>query len=270
MCEGQLSIYERHQRMIIKRSVENVTERKNQLPYELRTESALKFTMDYIVQIILTEYNEFNSEIQIFYPFVSDRLCSIRQDIEHQRMNGPNIVQIMEQCTRFHIHYGVLLMVSENTVDLSRKNSDYLADCLAALELLYDDKNNEYLNKAEFGTYMLLNELKDDFNLLTVQQITTKVSNGPQLHFITRLQTAMQANNVTELSDVIVQSEYMLACISLLYCEKDLPQTVAKEVYSKIRQKVKTSASFCIYGNVWNDTQDFFRKKTQSSFDEAG
>jgi hypothetical protein len=150
-------------------------------PYDLRSGPVLLQTMNYLITNIMDRFDQ-EREQGDWYNFLWDRLRAIRkvekklffllfnfdsQELTQQHLRDENAIEILEQCARFHIFCSAFL--SEYSRDLfdPNLNDKMLIDCLNQLRECYmthkQQNNTQSLkNLAEFSSYMLLINLKDD------------------------------------------------------------------------------------------------------------
>lgn len=92
---------------------------------------------------------------------------SVLQELTQQHLRDEVAIEILEQCARFHIFCSAFLSEYSRDAFDSNLNDKMLADCLNQLRecyLAHQQQNNlqPLRNMAEFSSYMLLINLKDD------------------------------------------------------------------------------------------------------------
>lgn len=188
--------------------------------HELRPESILQITMNYIVYQYMDLCDERYSDIAHWFHFLSDRLRSIRQDIKLQCLRSCGVVQLVECCVRFHIHC-IFQLIGEENADMHKANMNDLADSLQLLFQVYDDLYNTVSircsNEAEHRAYNILLKLNEKH--ITSSVLKGRFSRDPskEIDFALRAHMALATANYKKWLMLLSEASYMCACIMLCY-----------------------------------------------------
>lgn len=197
-----------------------VWDQENYHPFshELRPQSVLEFTLNYILYYCLDLCD--HTEHDKFY-FLNDRTRSIRQDIEHQDLRSPGVAELIEKCTRFHIHSIYRFIADEAAAVLNEVNMENLSDCLQLLFRVYDDLysllSNRCLNEAEFRAYRILLNLNEEKISSSVLLMHTNIQQSNEIEFALRVHISLTTSNYEKFFELLSNSTYMSACIMLRY-----------------------------------------------------
>lgn len=111
-------------------------------------------------------YNAIYIQVNVseWYHFLWDRTRAIRKDITQQELCCQGAVELVEQCSRFHIYCSARLVGEEPSVFDQKINTENLTKCLQTLKYMYHDLQvkNEYCpNESEFRAYVILLNMND-------------------------------------------------------------------------------------------------------------
>jgi hypothetical protein len=190
------------------------------LGHELRPESVLKLTMNYIFHNIMDLCDDPYTCLSNWFDFVSDRTRSIRKDITQQEMCSPGSVLIVEQCARFHIHCAARLIAEDAMVFDQKTNTENLTKCLQSLKYMYHDLALKFIrcpNEAEFRAYVVLLNLHDCNFLFEVKQLPADILHSPEIRYALSVYMAMESNNYVKFFSLVRATPYLNACILLRY-----------------------------------------------------
>lgn len=191
------------------------------LPQDLRPESTLKLTMNYLLHFIMNLCEDDNYEVGEWFHFVWDRTRGIRKDITMQELCSPVCAELVEQCVRFHIHCAHRLVDQPPGQFDQKINTENLTKCLQTLKYMYDDlkeKNIECPNEAEFRAYVILLNLNDSGNFLwEIKQLNRDTLGSSEIRFALDAYFAISHNNYVKFFDLVRGSTYLTACILMRY-----------------------------------------------------
>lgn len=134
------------------------------LPHELRPGPVLSRTMDYLLHSIMDKPDTQPGIIGEWYDFLWSRTRAIRKDITQQHLCDSTSVDLLEKCTRFHIHCAAVLCEEDAAVFNSKINDENLTKCIQSLKDFYHDlslSGKMCQNEAEFRGYDILLNLGD-------------------------------------------------------------------------------------------------------------
>lgn len=235
--------------LAVKQYSRSSADQESPLPYELRNERALRLTMHYLLRNIINLLDDnVNCTVNIsdWYHFLWDRTRSLRKDITQQVLCSQNVVELVEQCARFHIHCSARLINEDPSVFDQKINTENLTKCLQTLKYMYNDLRLRKLdckNEAEFRGYIVLLNLNDGNFLWEMKQLSKNILNSTEVRFALAVYFAIETNNYVKFFDLVRQTTYMNACILLRYFVQ--MRLVAMKIIMKGYQ-VKNAVQFSI------------------------
>ncbi|CAF0849862.1 unnamed protein product [Rotaria sp. Silwood1] len=184
-------------------------------PYDLRSGPALLHTMNYLITNIMDKFDQ-EREQGDWYNFLWDRLRAIRKELTQQHLRDEIAIEILEQCARFHIFCSAFL--SEYSRDLfdPKLNDKMLIDCLNQLRecyLTHKQQNNmqSLRNVAEFSSYMLLMNLKEDNEtLLRIRHLIQDITEISEINVAINIYRSLLINNTTKFFSLIENNATLL------------------------------------------------------------
>ncbi|CAF0759909.1 unnamed protein product [Rotaria sordida] len=184
-------------------------------PYDLRSGPALLHTMNYLITNIMDKFDQ-EREQGDWYNFLWDRLRAIRKELTQQHLRDEIAIEILEQCARFHIFCSAFL--SEYSRDLfdPKLNDKMLIDCLNQLRecyLTHKQQNNiqSLRNVAEFSSYMLLMNLKEDNEtLLRIRHLIQDITEKSEINIAINIYRSLLINNTTKFFSLIENNATLL------------------------------------------------------------
>ncbi|XP_055844768.1 protein xmas [Episyrphus balteatus] len=190
------------------------------LAHELRPESTLKMTMQYLMHRIMGLCDIPDLNIGDWFHFVWDRTRSIRKDITQQELCSTGAVELVEQCARFHIHCAARLVAEDPSVFDQKINTENLTKCLQTLKYMYNDlriKDIRCKNEAEFRGFIVLLNLNDANFLWELQDLPEEIQNSVEVRSAIAFYKCMESNNYVRFFNLVRKTSYMNACILLRY-----------------------------------------------------
>ncbi|XP_052873486.1 uncharacterized protein LOC128278797 [Anopheles cruzii] len=193
------------------------------LPHELRTEQALGRTMRFLLEHLADRCDEEpeGTNVSDWYHYIWDRTRGVRKDITQQDLCTPGVVELMEQCTRFHIHCAARLVAEDPSVFDQKINTENMTKCLQTLKYMYTDlaaQGARSPNEAEFRAYMVLLYLNDGNFLWELRQhAASGIVHSPEVQFALTVYFALDQNNHVRFFELVRSTTYMNACLLLRY-----------------------------------------------------
>lgn len=190
------------------------------LSHELRPEPVLTMTMNYLITTIINRIENPEENIAEWYNFCWDRLRGIRKDIIQQQLCNLQIVEIIEQCARFHICcYDYLWGIDVSIFD-DKINTENLMNCLQTLVHMYEDLSRRDIccpNEAEFNAYMIILKLNSGDLLWEYQSFSSKVRLSSFIKAAINLYNAFSSKICSRFFSIVKKSPYLMACLSHRY-----------------------------------------------------
>ncbi|XP_053686152.1 protein xmas [Sabethes cyaneus] len=226
-CKFQVASYEAgdssqqidHQKAI-KQYSRSSADQEAPMPHELRSESGLERTMNYLLHRIVDDCDDEEVNLADWFHFVWDRTRSLRKDITQQELCSAKAVRLVEQCARFHIHCAARLVAEEPSVFDQKINTENMTKCLQSLKYMYHDlglKGIRCPNEAEFRAYVVLLNLNDGNFLWEIKQLPADILHSNEIRFALKVYFALENNNYVKFFRLVRQTTYMNACILLRY-----------------------------------------------------
>lgn len=217
---------------MVKEYVRSGADQEEPLSYELRPPDILDRTMLYlaanIIDLIDNEEEDDDDEgddddqqagstlVGTWYNFLWNRLRAIRKDITQQDLNGLSSVHLMECCVRFHIYAAHRLVEAEASIFDQKINDDGLRKSLQSLKDFYYDlslKNIECLNEAEFRSYDIILNLRENDAIRDISRYRKSVRNSEQVQFAIKVHAAFNDNNYVKFFNLLKQASFLDACV---------------------------------------------------------
>ncbi|CAF0788053.1 unnamed protein product [Adineta ricciae] len=187
--------------------------------YDLRSGPVLLQTMNYLITNIMDKFDQ-DREQADWYNFLWDRLRAIRKEITQQHLRDETAIEILEQCARFHIFCSAFLSEYSRDAFDPNLNMKMLIDCLNQLRdcyLTHKQQNNYQAlkNVAEFSSYMLLINLKDDNEtLLRIRRLIQDITHISEVQVALNIHRSLLLNNTTKFFSLIANEATLLqSCI---------------------------------------------------------
>uniref|UniRef100_A0A182QKL8 Germinal-center associated nuclear protein n=1 Tax=Anopheles farauti TaxID=69004 RepID=A0A182QKL8_9DIPT len=220
------------------------------LPHELRSQQALGRTMHFLLTNLAdlcdTDENEGGGNVSDWFHYIWDRTRGVRKDITQQDLCSPAVVELVEQCTRFHIHCAARLVSEDPSVFDQKINTENMTKCLQTLKYMYTDlaqRGQRCPAEAEFRAYMVLLYLNDGNFLWELRQLPEAIIHSREIQFALSVYFTLEENNFVRFFQLVRTTTYMNACILLRY-------------FTQVRQKaldilrkayaVRTTTSFSL------------------------
>ncbi|XP_030758644.1 uncharacterized protein LOC115884268 [Sitophilus oryzae] len=205
----------------VKQYSRSSADQESPLPHDLRPVKVLQFTMNYLVYTFM-DLCDTDSEVNIaeWYHFLWDRTRGIRKDITQQALCSQGAVELVEQCTRFHIHCAARLTSEDPSVFDHKINDENLTKCLQTLKYMYNDlhlKGEKCSNEAEFRAYVILLNLSDGNFMWEVQKLPEDIQKSPEIRFALQVYSAADTHNYVKFFKLIKSTTYLNACILMRY-----------------------------------------------------
>uniref|UniRef100_A0A182W7F3 Germinal-center associated nuclear protein n=1 Tax=Anopheles minimus TaxID=112268 RepID=A0A182W7F3_9DIPT len=194
------------------------------LPHELRSQQALGRTMHFLLTNLADLCDDDESEgganVSDWFHYIWDRTRGIRKDITQQDLCSPTVVELVEQCTRFHIHCAARLVSEDPSVFDQKINTENMTKCLQTLKYMYTDlakRGQRCPAEAEFRAYMVLLYLNDGNFLWELRQLPEVIIHSREIQFALSVYFALEENNFVRFFQLVQSTSYMNACILLRY-----------------------------------------------------
>ncbi|XP_052893288.1 uncharacterized protein LOC128301032 [Anopheles moucheti] len=194
------------------------------LPHELRSQQALGRTMHFLLTNLADLCDDDESEgggnVSDWFHYIWDRTRGIRKDITQQDLCSPTVVELVEQCTRFHIHCAARLVSEDPSVFDQKINTENMTKCLQTLKYMYTDlakRGQRCPAEAEFRAYMVLLYLNDGNFLWELRQLPEAIIHSSEIQFALSVYFALEENNFVRFFQLVQSTSYMNACILLRY-----------------------------------------------------
>ncbi|XP_050076483.1 uncharacterized protein LOC126563787 [Anopheles maculipalpis] len=194
------------------------------LPHELRSQHALGRTMHFLLTNLADlcddEESEGGGNVSDWFHYIWDRTRGIRKDITQQDLCSPTVVELVEQCTRFHIHCAARLVSEDPSVFDQKINTENMTKCLQTLKYMYTDlaqRGQRCPSEAEFRAYMVLLYLNDGNFLWELRQLPEAIIHSSEIQFALSVYFALEENNFVRFFQLVRSTTYMNACILLRY-----------------------------------------------------
>uniref|UniRef100_A0A182MNX6 Germinal-center associated nuclear protein n=1 Tax=Anopheles culicifacies TaxID=139723 RepID=A0A182MNX6_9DIPT len=194
------------------------------LPHELRSQQALGRTMHFLLTNLADLCDDDESEgganVSDWFHYIWDRTRGIRKDITQQDLCSPTVVELVEQCTRFHIHCAARLVSEDPSVFDQKINTENMTKCLQTLKYMYTDlakRGQRCPAEAEFRAYMVLLYLNDGNFLWELRQLPEAIIHSKEIQFALSVYFALEENNFVRFFQLVQSTSYMNACILLRY-----------------------------------------------------
>ncbi|XP_053673702.1 uncharacterized protein LOC128723962 [Anopheles nili] len=220
------------------------------LPHELRSQQALGRTMHFLLSNLadLCDSNESEGggNVSDWFHYIWDRTRGVRKDITQQDLCSPEVVDLVEQCTRFHIHCAARLVSEDPSVFDQKINTENMTKCLQSLKYMYTDiaqRGQRCPREAEFRAYMVLLYLNDGNFLWELRQLPATIIHSSELQFALSVYFALEENNFVRFFQLVRSTTYMNACILLRYFTQVRQKAldVVRKAYA-----VRATASFSL------------------------
>lgn len=214
------SKYVMNHTLAIKQYARSSADQEFPLAHELRPESILQLTMNYLLHNIVDLCEDPDVNLGDWFHFLWDRTRSVRKEISQQELCSQVAVCLVEQCARLHIHCAARLVAEEPQVFDQKINSENLTKCLQSLKYLYHDlhlRNEQCPNEAEFRAYVVLLNLNDCQFFWEVKQLPHHILHSPEIRFAINVYLAVETNNYVKFFKLVRETSYMNACILLRY-----------------------------------------------------
>lgn len=191
------------------------------LPHEMRPGPVLARTMDYLACNILDKLDTNPELISDWYDFLWSRTRAIRKDITQQHLCDMTSVDLLEKCTRFHIHCAATLVEEDSSVFDFKINDENLRKCMQSLKDFYHDlfvKNGQTCpNEEEFRCYDILLNLEDGDILRQIKHLRRQVRDSPTVRFAVSAHFALISNNYVKFFNLVRSTTYLNACLCHRY-----------------------------------------------------
>uniref|UniRef100_A0A336KNB7 Germinal-center associated nuclear protein n=1 Tax=Culicoides sonorensis TaxID=179676 RepID=A0A336KNB7_CULSO len=207
-------------KIAVKQYSRSSADQETPLPHELRSESVLRMSMNYLLSKIVDLSEDSMTNLSDWFHFVWDRMRSIRKDITQQDLCTLEAVTLVEQCARFHIHCSARLVAEDPSVFDQKINTENLTKCLQTLKYMYRDlrlKNIICPNESEFRAYIVLLNLNNGNFLWEFQQFSDEILKSENLKFALRVYEATENNNYARFFQLVSSTTYLNACLLLRY-----------------------------------------------------
>lgn len=207
-------------RLAVKQYSRSSADQESPLPHELRPESVLRMTMDYLLVRIVNLSENDNVSMADWFHFMWDRTRGIRKDITQQELCSLESVKLVEQCARFHIHCAGRLVAEDVTVCDPKINTENLTKCLQSLKYMYHDLGLRGIvcpNEAEFRAYVILLNLHDSNFLWDFKEYPEAIRRSAEVKFAIDVYLAMANSNYVRFFNLVRSTSYMNACVLLRY-----------------------------------------------------
>nr|XP_040230614.2 uncharacterized protein LOC120954603 [Anopheles coluzzii] len=220
------------------------------LPHELRSQQALGRTMHFLLTHLADLCNDDEGEgggnVSDWFHYIWDRTRGIRKDITQQDLCSATVVELVEQCTRFHIHCAARLVSEDPSVFDQKINTENMTKCLQTLKYMYTDlgqRGQRCPAEAEFRAYMVLLYLNDGNFLWELRQLPEAIIHSKEIQFALSVYFALEENNFVRFFQLVRSTTYMNACILLRYFTQ--VRQKALEILRKA-YAVRSTASFSL------------------------
>uniref|UniRef100_A0A182RFJ5 Germinal-center associated nuclear protein n=1 Tax=Anopheles funestus TaxID=62324 RepID=A0A182RFJ5_ANOFN len=194
------------------------------LPHELRSQQALGRTMHFLLinlaDLCDDDESDGGGNVSDWFHYIWDRTRGIRKDITQQDLCSPTVVELVEQCTRFHIHCAARLVSEDPSVFDQKINTENMTKCLQTLKYMYTDlakRGQRCPAEAEFRAYMVLLYLNDGNFLWELRQLPEAIIHSREIQFALSVYFALEENNFVRFFQLVQSTSYMNACILLRY-----------------------------------------------------
>lgn len=141
----------------IKKYHRSVAGAQPSLPDEIRTPSALRKTMNYLIELLDNKEVSFIETCNFF----RDRARSIRQDLIIQSCRDINSVFVYEQSARFYIMCLHVFSGLDKTAFDAHQNEEQLRGVLQTLQDLYNENPGCSVFEGEIRSYLLLLKIEN-------------------------------------------------------------------------------------------------------------
>lgn len=229
------------------------------LPHELRPGPILSRTMDYLLCNVMDRVAETGPVRNEWYDFLWSRTRAIRKDITQQHLCDTRSVDLMEKCTRFHIHCSAALVEEETTVFDPKINDENLRKCMQSLKDFYHDLSVSQgilcPNESEFRAYDILMNLADSDILREIKHLRKDIIDSTAVKFAIDSFFALSSNNYIKFFRLVRSTTYLNACL----LHRFFPH-VRLQAVRLLRRAVTTPKSA-----HWYPADDFMR---QLGFDD--
>lgn len=210
-----------------------VRNQPDDLPSEdVRTERALKKTQNHLWTLL----DRVDVSLSSVYPFLSDRLRSVRQDITLQGLESEFTVRAFEETVRFYILSAYELgtcgcedsTAHESEAFVSHLNIEQLNKTLQTLlEQYHDfaDKGTHFRTEPEFQAYMFILSMAEHGkykpNAMEVKMmprtLRSDVLHSKEMQFAFQCNSAFTAGNYSRFFKLIQSAPYIFACLLSIY-----------------------------------------------------
>ncbi|KFB49059.1 AGAP007989-PA-like protein [Anopheles sinensis] len=193
------------------------------LPHELRTEQALGGTMYFLWSQHADRINADQgggANVSDWYHYIWDRTRSIRKDITQQELCSPTVVELVQQCARFHIHCAARCVTEDPSVFDQKINTENLTKCLQTLKYLYSDLRQQQIqcpDEPEFRSYMMLLYLNEGNFQSELRELSATILHSEPVQFALSVHLTLVQNNYARFFEMVRGTTYMNACILLRY-----------------------------------------------------
>ncbi|KAH7826512.1 putative nuclear export factor Sac3 [Monocercomonoides exilis] len=188
---------------------------KNPDPIDVRPPVILKQTAEYLLASII---NRTDVPFSTVHAFIRDRMRAIRKDFSVQGILNTEMVEIYEQCARFHI-----LSYHECAYDPYfdvAQNNEQLEKCLISLEEFYQDLHLQGItcpNEAEFQAYNLVFNAHN-FSAYGLRSLNVEVIRSPWMALAFRIVALIRSNNTGRVLKLIkgengTNINYLFSCL---------------------------------------------------------
>jgi hypothetical protein len=185
------------------------------LPHELRPGPVLSRTMDYLLCNVMDRISD-ESVRNEWYDFLWSRTRAIRKDITQQHLCDLNSTDLMEKCTRFHIHCAAALVEEDTTLFDPKINDENLRKCMQSLKDFYQDLSVSGIrcqNESEFRAYDILMNLGDSDILREIKHLNPDIRNSAAVKFAIDSYFALASNNYIQFFKLVKRTTYLNACL---------------------------------------------------------
>uniref|UniRef100_A0A182NTL8 Germinal-center associated nuclear protein n=1 Tax=Anopheles dirus TaxID=7168 RepID=A0A182NTL8_9DIPT len=194
------------------------------LPHELRSQQALGRTMHFLLTNLADlcdmDDTDGGGNVSDWFHYIWDRTRGVRKDITQQDLCSPAVVELVEQCTRFHIHCAARLISEDPSVFDQKINTENMTKCLQTLKYMYTDlaqRGQRCPAEAEFRAYMVLLYLNDGNFLWELRQLPEAIIHSREIQFALSVYFTLEENNFVRFFQLVRTTSYMNACILLRY-----------------------------------------------------
>jgi hypothetical protein len=197
-----------------------------------------------------------------WFEYIWSTTRGLRKDITQQQLTDLVAVNIVEQCTRFHIMCAERLVEEDSHNFASKLNDENLTKCLQTLKHMYEDLRLESVvcpNESEFRAYEILMNLNDGDTLRGVQTLDRRVRERSDIMFSLDVFTAINSKNYIRFFRLVRKSTLTQGCILVRYfyqVRKRALETIARAYCPNLKTVVPYSLTKLTYMLAFEDIQE--------------